>query len=148
MIPAEGGPNFPCTETETTGAIGPTRCIHGARGTYLLCRRASYSRAPAPERPPSSRVLRGGSWNNNPQNLRSANRGGNRPDYRNNNVGFRVASTLCAGAIAITVAMGAHDKRSGPFMMTMVGARVEMGARYHGGACLGRLMGSGRRHRF
>jgi hypothetical protein len=37
---------------------------------------------------------RGGSWNNNPQNLRSANR---------NNVGFRVARTLYAGADGITV---------------------------------------------
>jgi hypothetical protein len=72
----------------------------------------------------------------------------NQPDNRNDNIGFRVASTLCARAIAITVTMGAHDKRSGPFMMTMVRARVEMGARYRGGACLGRPMGSGRRHRF
>ena len=43
---------------------------------------------------PSRRVLRGGSWNNNPQNLRSANRNRNNPTNRNNNVGFRVASTL------------------------------------------------------
>ena len=50
--------------------------------------------APEPERPPSSRVLRGGAWNNNPDNLRSANRNNNQPDNRNNNVGFRVASTL------------------------------------------------------
>jgi hypothetical protein len=39
-------------------------------------------------------VLRGGSWNNNPDNLRSANRNDNAPDNRNNNVGCRVASTL------------------------------------------------------
>jgi hypothetical protein len=45
------------------------------------------------------------------------------------------------------VAMGAHDKRSGPFMMITVGARVEMGARYRGCACPGRRMGSGRRRR-
>jgi len=36
-------------------------------------------------------VLRGGSWNNNPQNCRSANRNRNTPDNRNNNNGFRVA---------------------------------------------------------
>jgi formylglycine-generating enzyme required for sulfatase activity len=38
-------------------------------------------------------VLRGGSWNNNPQNLRSANRNHNPPGNRNNNVGFRLART-------------------------------------------------------
>ena len=40
------------------------------------------------------RVLRGGSWNNNPNNLRSANRNRNTTDNRNNNNGFRLASTL------------------------------------------------------
>ncbi|QYX34249.1 SUMF1/EgtB/PvdO family nonheme iron enzyme [Sphaerospermopsis torques-reginae ITEP-024] len=40
-------------------------------------------------------MLRGGSWNNNPQNCRSANRNRNTPDNRNNNVGFRV---VCGGA--------------------------------------------------
>jgi len=36
-------------------------------------------------------VNRGGSWNNNPWNCRSANRNRNTPDNRNNNLGFRVA---------------------------------------------------------
>ncbi|MCR9102097.1 MAG: SUMF1/EgtB/PvdO family nonheme iron enzyme [bacterium] len=39
----------------------------------------------------SNRVNRGGSWNNNPQNCRAANRNNNRPANRNNNVGFRLA---------------------------------------------------------
>jgi len=34
-------------------------------------------------------VLRGGGWNNNWNNLRSANRNNNNPDNRNNNIGFR-----------------------------------------------------------
>ncbi|MBX7168094.1 MAG: hypothetical protein K1X74_17290 [Pirellulales bacterium] len=38
-------------------------------------------------------MLRGGSWNNNARNCRSANRNRNMPDNRNNNMGFRVAST-------------------------------------------------------
>jgi len=36
-------------------------------------------------------VIRGGSWNNEPVNLRSANRNRNTPDNRNNNLGFRLA---------------------------------------------------------
>ncbi len=41
----------------------------------------------------TARVLRGGSWNDNPQNLRSANRNRNRPDDRGIDIGFRVART-------------------------------------------------------
>jgi formylglycine-generating enzyme required for sulfatase activity len=36
------------------------------------------------------RTLRGGSWNNNDNNLRCAARNYNHPDNRNNNIGFRV----------------------------------------------------------
>jgi hypothetical protein len=43
------------------------------------------------DRSTSARVLRGGSWNNNPLNCRSAYRNNNHPTNRNNNVGFRVA---------------------------------------------------------
>ncbi|WP_143090908.1 hypothetical protein [Thermoflexibacter ruber] len=35
---------------------------------------------------------RGGSWNNNPQNLRVANRNNNNPTNRNNNIGFRLSN--------------------------------------------------------
>ncbi|NCO34758.1 MAG: hypothetical protein AUJ92_21530 [Armatimonadetes bacterium CG2_30_59_28] len=34
-------------------------------------------------------MARGGSWNNNPNNDRVANRNGNNPENRNNNLGFR-----------------------------------------------------------
>jgi hypothetical protein len=64
-------------------------------------------KAPEAWTAPCRRVLRGGSWNNNPQNLRAANRNRNTPDNRNNNNGFRVGRTLSAGAGAITVAPGA-----------------------------------------
>jgi hypothetical protein len=37
-----------------------------------------------------SRVLRGGSWNNNQDNARADNRNDNHPDNRNDNNGFRV----------------------------------------------------------
>ncbi|MFH1357167.1 MAG: hypothetical protein ABII18_08560 [bacterium] len=36
--------------------------------------------------------MRGGSWNNNAKNARSANRNNNDPENRNNNIGFRLAS--------------------------------------------------------
>ncbi len=39
-------------------------------------------------------VLRGGSWNNNDNNVRSANRNRNDPSNTNNNVGFRCARWL------------------------------------------------------
>ena len=38
----------------------------------------------------TNRVIRGGSWNNNARNCRSANRNNNNPDNRNNNNGFRL----------------------------------------------------------
>jgi len=48
----------------------------------------------------SNRVIRGGSWNNDAQNLRSANRNNNDPSNRNNNVGFRLVSTkVCQMAL-------------------------------------------------
>ena len=40
-----------------------------------------------------NRVLRGGSWINNARNCRSAYRNGNRPGNRDDNVGFRPASS-------------------------------------------------------
>ncbi len=41
-----------------------------------------------------SRVLRGGSWNNNDNNCRVANRNNNNPDKSNNNNGFRFVNTF------------------------------------------------------
>ncbi|MBW2431203.1 MAG: SUMF1/EgtB/PvdO family nonheme iron enzyme [Deltaproteobacteria bacterium] len=41
----------------------------------------------------ADRVIRGGSWNNDAHNCRSAIRNNNSPDNRNNNVGFRLASS-------------------------------------------------------
>lgn len=41
----------------------------------------------------SNRVKRGGSWNNNANNCRVANRNNNTPDNSNNNIGFRPVST-------------------------------------------------------
>ncbi|MCA8917248.1 MAG: SUMF1/EgtB/PvdO family nonheme iron enzyme [Planctomycetes bacterium] len=45
-----------------------------------------------------ARVVRGGAWNNNAANARSAARNDNNPDNRNDNIGFRV---LCSSHIVI-----------------------------------------------
>jgi hypothetical protein len=39
-------------------------------------------------------VIRGGSWNNNDNNLQSANRNNNNPNNTNNNIGFRILSSM------------------------------------------------------
>ncbi|MBE7489351.1 MAG: hypothetical protein DYH02_04725 [Candidatus Omnitrophica bacterium COP1] len=39
-------------------------------------------------------MCRGGSWNNNPNNVRSARRNRDNPTNRNNNQGFRVCKPL------------------------------------------------------
>jgi formylglycine-generating enzyme required for sulfatase activity len=56
----------------------------------------------------SRRVVRGGSWRNDPRLLRSAVRDKGRTGDRSDDLGFRVGRTLSAGAGAITVAPGAH----------------------------------------
>lgn len=38
-------------------------------------------------------MIRGGSWNNDAANCRSANRNNNWPDNRNNDLGFRLSSS-------------------------------------------------------
>ena len=67
-------------------------------------------------------MVRGGSWNNNPQNLRVSNRNNNTPTNRNNNVGFRCAreggrvgvTPPVARAAAIPGAAGVRSPRLGP----------------------------------
>ncbi len=52
----------------------------------------------------AARVVRGGSWNNNGRNCRSAIRNRNEPDNRNDNLGFRLALAQHA------VGMGVNDQ--------------------------------------
>jgi formylglycine-generating enzyme required for sulfatase activity len=57
-----------------------------------------YKKSPAkdPQGPTSGsyRVIRGGSWNGNPQNCRVALRNYSTPGGRSFNIGFRLARTL------------------------------------------------------
>ncbi len=53
---------------------------------------------PSTRRGCSKRTLRGGSWDNSPEQLRSAARIWGRPDGRDNSIGFRVALSLPANA--------------------------------------------------
>ena len=43
--------------------------------------------------------MRGGSWNNNPQNVRVSNRNRNEPTNQNNNIGFRCAGYAERGPV-------------------------------------------------
>ncbi len=52
------------------------------------------------------RVLRGGAWNDRPKGCRSARRGSSTPDFRQNNVGFRLAAEIVGAPAA-----GASDDR-------------------------------------
>jgi len=61
----------------------------------------------------TQRVLRGGSWNNKPRNLRSANRNNNTPDNRNNNNGFRLAQAQWRAAAVSEPLQGTPDPRCG-----------------------------------
>jgi hypothetical protein len=59
-------------------------------------------------------VLRGGSFNNQASNVRSANRNNNAPANRNNNFGFRPASTLpCQNSQAFSPAERARVQSPG-----------------------------------
>ena len=68
-------------------------------GNVLECCLNSYEEPTNTSvRAEGSRVLRGGSWNNNQDNARCAYRNNNHPQNRNNNIGFRCAKTSPASA--------------------------------------------------
>ena len=71
---------------------------NGLRIATLTAMRTTPTDGSAQESPDNSacplRVLRGGSWSDGPRIVRSADRSWNTPDYRINNIGFRLARTL------------------------------------------------------
>ncbi|MDP6358323.1 MAG: SUMF1/EgtB/PvdO family nonheme iron enzyme [Planctomycetota bacterium] len=76
------------------------------------------------------RVLRGGSFANNSQNVRCANRNRNEPDNRNNNIGFR----LCLSHI-----FQSPEQLDGTFLKRFFQDEVK-----NGGACSWPRRSSGR----
>ncbi|WP_416222166.1 formylglycine-generating enzyme family protein [Sphaerotilus sp.] len=78
--------------------------LHDLHGNALEwtqdCRHETYENAPMngesweTKCTESRRVLRGGSWNDDPGILRSANRDGGAPGGRNYGTGFRIARTF------------------------------------------------------
>ena len=61
----------------------------------------------------SARVLRGGAFNNDPDNLRCSNRNYNVPGNRNNNYGFRVVCGVCSARKVLIRASGERRARCG-----------------------------------
>ena len=73
--------------TQKVGSYAPNRLelfdMHG--NVWQWCSDLYHAAHPA-----QHRVIRGGSWNNQARNCRSAYRNRNAPGNRNNNLGFRV----------------------------------------------------------
>ncbi|MBN1886482.1 MAG: SUMF1/EgtB/PvdO family nonheme iron enzyme [Thermoflexales bacterium] len=70
-------------------------------------------------------VLRGGNWNDNPANVRAANRNDNAPDNRNDNVGFRCVVVgapreVPASQVRRVYGRGATPKGSSPGLFPVV----------------------------
>ena len=59
-------------------------------------------------------MLRGGSWNNNTNNLRCARRNNNNPVNENNNIGFRSARGILRGASSTEAHQGGTGGVNGP----------------------------------
>ncbi|WP_353739598.1 SUMF1/EgtB/PvdO family nonheme iron enzyme [Accumulibacter sp.] len=95
------------------GSPTPNTSIRGA--CHALFHGGWFDPLREPDGPPVGRVLRGGSWNNTPQNARSAQRNRNDTTNRKDNNGFRLASTLrIAGSVAFTDAPDVHGSIHGP----------------------------------
>ena len=90
----------------------------------------------------SNRVNRGGSWNNDPDNCRVANRNNDNPDNRNDNIGFRLANTgtrqplgLYAGSARVSArpawgpasALGGPNTQPPPFLSRPLGSKRKRG---------------------
>jgi hypothetical protein len=84
------------------------------KGTRTCCAGGCLLAFPSRGRRPRSRVLRGGSFNNQARYVRSAQRNNNQPDNRNNNNGFRVASTLRQTTVSVMPESAGPTRKSRP----------------------------------
>jgi len=86
------------------------------------------------------RVLRGGSWINNQNNCRAANRNRNNPNNRNNNIGFR----LCLSSHIVLRPCVPLYRHTQPELSADQGLRAEAGLeRWRGLVPSARLAPSG-----
>lgn len=65
-------------------------CLHATRRCNTIQKKCNFTSARSIIVKGENRVNRGGSWNNDAQNCRVANRNNNTPTNRNNNLGFRL----------------------------------------------------------
>ena len=100
--------NFPCEDAyATTAPVGSFQAnafgLHDMLGNVWEwlqdCYHENYNGAPADgtvweKKDCSQRVIRGGSWGDDPADLRSANRHGCDPDARSDGLGFRLVQDL------------------------------------------------------
>ena len=85
----------------------------------------------------ANRVIRGGSWINNAVNCRSANRNRNAPGNRNDNVGFRLSSTLLLASEASFTDEACVQKDQSPGRSSRAGsALAKTRCRTARGSCL------------
>lgn len=95
--------------------IAHARHAHTWRLRHAIFRGGWFDPQREPDGLPQGRVARGGSWNNNARNARAAIRNNNTPGNRNNNFGFRLASTPSyARAVHSTECVGEPEGVHGP----------------------------------
>ena len=94
----------------------------------------------------SNRAYRGGSWNNNANNCRSAYRNNNNPSNRNNNIGFRLCCSAAPQdsenrAVPVAVLFAKSDKYPCPCGAGRQTAERHAGQLFVGNRMLARVIG-------
>ncbi|MBM3992512.1 MAG: hypothetical protein FJ298_16155, partial [Planctomycetes bacterium] len=133
-VPHDGHarPHPPCERArvarELDRAVRRLRRLNSSRESGVLFVAGRPPRGP-------NRVIRGGSWNNNSNNCRSAIRNNNDPGNTNNNIGFRVvlAPALAPARREVVTTRTGGRSGSARAVSSAVGRRAWAGARRVGG---------------